>query len=554
MRRVVAGVSWITPLVLALILGACAKGTKIYDDKGVPPSDGPHKLDSKKGDGLPDDLGDTDGTGAGVIYVSAKGTDGMQCGQTPQTACQTITRGIARAQVYAPVRPVLVASGVYNESVVMVEGIDLRGGYSVDFKQGPGQGQSIINGTNINGKAIAVKAENITSTTTLLAFTVKAPNASGAGESSYGVYLEDSPKLVLKELNITAGNGAAGAAGAVGAQGIVGNNGQNGKDGLANLPLPPPFCNSAQAGGGSFYGEGGVAPQSATGACADAGANGGRGEAGVTLVSCDGENGKAATGSSGAVSSCDATSAGKGGSGGKNGEEGCDGGTTKPATSGAGGCPGTMGGDGVDGGGGAALGKMSSAGLYEPAVAEEGKSGTKGSPAGGGGGGGGYITCSGLTPSKWGGGGGGGGSGGCGGVGGGGGGGGGGAFGIFIVKGYTGQIIENCTIKTGKGGAGGKGGGGGPGGYGGAGGAGGKGNNAAGDGGAGGKGGDGGKGGSGGGGGGGPVIGIYIGSGDQPTISGTTYTLGTPGAGGAGTGASNSGATGKSQDLYKEGS
>ncbi len=57
--------------------------------------------------------------------------------------------------------------------------------------------------------------------------------------------------------------------------------------------------------------------------------------------------------------------------------------------------------------------------------------------------------------------------------------------------------------------------------------------------------------GQGGGGGGGPVVGVFVGNGELPTLTGTSVTLGTPGGVGAGGGSGNGGAVGLAKDIYR---
>jgi hypothetical protein len=532
--------------VLALLGCAEGRGTGDADQGGARDS----KVATEGGPGVDLTGGDLSPPG-GTIYVASDGSDSATCGSTPKGACRSITRGIIRALNLSPPGQVRVAAGDYYESVSMMDRVSVLGGYTAGFSAGPGKGQSVIHGAGIGGRAVAVSAENLTRSTELSYFTVKGPDAKGAGSSGYGIYVEDSPAVVLKKLVITAGNGAAGAPGAAGTRGVQGNSGGAGIKGGAAL-LPVIGCGTAKPGGAGYYGTGAPGALSGGKNCSDAGGRGGKGEIGLNLISglCPGENGKPATGVTGVIIGCGSTSHGKGGGGGTAGQKDCDGGTTTPARPGSPGCPGKQGAAGTAGQAGADIGKPEISGTYAGAAGGDGGSGGKGGSGGGGGGGGGFMGCSGLLPLKGGGGGGGGGSGGCGGSGGRGGGGGGGSFGIYIVKGYASQRILDCTISTGSGGSGGAGGQGGPGGTGGPGGSGGAANGDSGRGGDGGSGAVGGQGGGGGGGGGGPAIGIFIGSGAKPNMLSNSITPGTGGSGGAGGEATNAGTSGREQMVY----
>ncbi len=520
-----------------------AQGVDATLEVGAPPVDLPLSADIDQGKA-------DSAVSTNNIYVAAGGADSMTCGESAKSPCATITRGISRAATFTPPRTVVVAAGSYYESLKLVDQVSIKGGYSANFSKGPGTGgTSNIFGSKISGEAIAVKAENLTRVTELVAFTVQATDASGAGKSSYGVFVEDSPNLVLRELKIISGKGAAGTNGSAGTIGEAGIKGGPGFGGKAHI-LPPLTCGTIAKGAAGWNGDGAAAAKDKSGkVCGQAGGDGGKGET-ITPWSCSGTNGKAVTPASGAAEACGAGNKGKGGKGGKPGKEGCDGGVTEKAQDGFAGCKGKDGAAGTDGKGGKGMGSTAKDGTYAPADGVDGGSGKGGQGGGGGGGGGGYSACSGLLALKWGGGGGGGGAGGCSAIGGTGGKGGGASIGIYIAKGYTTQKIINCSISSGKGGAGGKGGKGAVGGLGGIGGAPGKGVDGGGAGGAGGEGGAGGAGGGGGGGGGGAVVGIYIGGGASPATSGNTYTMGTPGAGGKGAGAANGGAAGKSENSY----
>ena len=290
----------------------------------------------------PDQHADYSGA-VGVIYVSTKGTDSATCGLTAATACLTITQGISRASSSSPVKSVHVASGTYSGSVSLVDQVNLRGGFSADFAKGPGDGESVIIGAALSGEAIAVKAENLTRMTEVVSFTIHAAAATGTqGKSSYGVFVEDSPPLVLKDLKVISGNGAPGQAGKTGAQGATGIQGKPGIAGVGRL-WPIIGCGTAQPGGPGYFGAGGAgAKDSGSVICSTAGGNGGKGDVGVALLKgpCPGENGKPAPGSTGYTDSCTATTAGKGGKGGAAGDEDCDSSVKTPSEVGWSGCPG----------------------------------------------------------------------------------------------------------------------------------------------------------------------------------------------------------------------
>ncbi|HEY3359609.1 MAG TPA: MopE-related protein [Polyangia bacterium] len=434
---------------------------------------------------------------------------------------------------------VLVAEGTYRENVVLYAGLQLHGGYAVDFKQR----DIVLHVTTIDGQTpaggmsgarAAVHAENITGARTILSgFTILGYDAATAaddqdGAASYAVYVKDcGSSLTLAANEIVAGRGGKGGRGATGGAGY-------GRGSIGGLALD---------------GRTGVNSGRANGAC----------PAGMTR----------AGGAGGVNLQCAGTSANKGGSsacpvfnwsvtpyGGSNQVE-----YVAPTTGGNGqggwdwsfdrmsgdqcshatesgypsnihthdGHAGDDGADGANGGGGAGctarFGSVAGgAWTPAPASAAAGSNGAPGVAGGGGGSGGGTARCygSGVCPGtgscnayEWGATGGGGGAGACAGGGGKPGRAGGAAIAIFVV--FTtppaagqGPALVNNRVQRNFGGDGGDGGFGGLGGLGGAGGFGG--NTTTWSGSVGGKGGDGGNGGSGGGGGGGcggPSYGIF---------------------------------------------
>ena len=488
----------------------------------------------------------------GAILVSPVGLDTPTCGGDKQNACATIAKGIERARAYQPPRPIALGPGNYLETVTLVSGLSLLGGYNADFeKLGGGNKTAVIKGVITGGEAVAVIAENLTQETILDTLTIEAPQPIAAGKSSYGVVVNNAPRLILRNCTIRAANGVAGADGQGSA--TPAPDGKGGDDGKAGAnydiiqPQPLPSCATAPPRAGT-PGAGGAAVVIGNITCGKAGGKGG--QAGVDT--CDGRDG--ATGSlvSAAAKTCTTSNAGAGGAGGGGGLMSptlCVG--NPKGAKGYDGCAGHDGTSGADGAGG----KHKVVGSYfAPEDGEDGKSGLNDATGGGGGGGGGggdcnAVDCLGQCIADYGGGGGGGGSAGCPGTGGKGGGSGGGSFAIFIVASAQTLRIENCKLHTSAGGAGGVGGAGQSGGAGGTGGLGGVSWQESGAGGKGGKGGEGADGGHGGGGAGGPSVAIYVVSGTAPTVAQSSFQLGAPGKGGASQG--NAGEDGFQKDIHQ---
>ncbi|MBW2732645.1 MAG: hypothetical protein JRH20_09640 [Deltaproteobacteria bacterium] len=472
-----------------------------------------------------------------AVHVSTLGTDDKTCGSVQQP-CRSITYGMEQALSLGVASAVRVAGGEYAESIDLLDGVSIFGGFSSDFKTGLGADATIINGTLLSGEAIALRAESIRRPTEVAHLTLRATDGERAGGSSYGVLVGDSPALSLKDLVIIAGAGSPGAKSNDGAKGDDGEAGTLGANAGFFLAIPLGCSPMPGAGIGG------------TTTCGSAGGKGGGGAVIDIFTLCYGEAGFPAEGVLGATLTCSDTTKGQGGIGGNPGrEDNCAGTiTTVEATPGTDGCAGSLGEDGVHGRGGLSMGTFDQAGIYLPADGATGLNGEHGGGGGGGGGGGEFEACDGGV--FHGAGGGGGGAGGCGGEGGEGGKGGGGSFGIVVRMGHASLSITGCQVETGAGAKGGDGGAAGASGSAGVAGNGGAAWAGATGGGKGGPGGASGAGGPGGGGGGGPSIGLVVGEGPMPWVVETTFKVSTAGLGGGSSQTGEDGAQGMSQDTY----
>ncbi len=483
------------------------------------------------GDDVDSNCDGVDGEVDNAIFVSKEGRDTNP--GTLDLPVQTLQSGLTKASSNNK-RDVYVATGVYSESIALIEGVGLFGGYSPSFDehdvllfetaiigQAPtAQKPGSVNATNLG-------PSNAARDTVLDGFTIFGVNAANTvGSSSYAVYLSGcGPKLRVSKNRIFAGPGGNGAAGARGTDGAAGVNGASGaaaKNLAANCALASESTGGAggsrTCGGTDVSGGAGgraacpifeVSPPGTAKGTNGKGASGGTGgsfgwplficatldDFGVWPM-CYGETVYYGCGTCYLPEDQKTFSPGNGANGGK----------------GAAGAAGT----GVIAGAGSVM-----SGLWVGSVGGGGGAGTHGSGGGGGGSGGGVevegVDCATTGNDDVGGSGGGGGSGGCGATGGAGGNSGGGSFGIFVT-GTTGlPVLTGNTIQGGRGGGGGNGGPGGIGGAAGQGAAGGNPGDAAGNqnvqcaegGGSGGNGGEGGHGGGGGGGAGGPSYGIF---------------------------------------------
>ncbi|MBL8786974.1 MAG: hypothetical protein JNJ59_18865 [Deltaproteobacteria bacterium] len=554
----------------------CAEGTEDLDNnpqngcecRASSPTDVPDRQ------GLDANCDGVDGEVDNAVFVSRSGDD--SAAGTIAAPLLTVQAGIERAAQLG-LRDVYVATGVYNESIVLRSGVSVYGGYRGDFRQR----DLVLYETALLGEAPTAEKPGAVNGRELVAVSGRTAGVNGLvvfgyspdepGESSYAIHLVDCGDAVTVADNVVfAGDGAPGAPGGSGTSGTPGVPGVGGK---ASKELAKASCGSADhqvggAGGARMCGgvdvSGGVG---GTAICPDFNEASGEGicpqassqtqkavEAGLT-----GKGPTAATGGAGGLdlyinrkdgpysaSVCVDANANCGV---------CH--VPEGIASGGNGVSGAAGASGQAGAGCLIDGGQVIAHRWTSGDGGSGTDGGPGSGGGGGGAGGGVETLGCATQpaaySDLGGSGGGGGSGGCGATGGTGGGGGGGSFGIFLSWSSAPASVPTLrdnTVRPGRGGAGGLGGLGGTGGAGGApglGGVSGSGNPAtycAPSGGTGGAGGLGGHGGGGGGGCGGASFGIYAAGGSAPAAwrTGNVITgaarAGTGGLGGQSLGAS----------------
>jgi len=472
---------------------------------------------------------------ANGIYVSeVDGTDSTTCGAFDNT-CKTISFGLTRASDVSATT-VYTASGFYPESVTLLNGINLSGGYNpVTWQQNPTTNPTIIQGDSTSTHKNTLIANSITSPTTVDGFVIVGQDSFSTGGNSYAVLIRNSNnQLVIDNNLIFSGFGAAGFSGVNGGNGLPGVDGNGGLDSFETDGAPCGSSNDVQLANGGVR------------TCGGDNVSGGNGGG----VACspifntetsgsDGFNGLPGSGGSGG-------SAGIGGDAGddarlSNNGFSCE--VSSSSQSGTAGSDGSSGGNGFSGVGCSIPAGSIVGGHWQGNPGNLGGIGSNGGGGGGGGAGGGSESNSAGFNDILGAHGGGGGSGACGGNGGSGSTAGGGSFGIFLITDSVSSvpIITNNQIRLGNGGQGGNGGFGGAGGLGGLGDLGGttgfssptfcSGNS--------GKGGNGGNGGQGAGGGGacgGISYGIYASAlGDASWSSGNTFiTIGSPGNGGSG--------------------
>lgn len=211
--------------------------------------------------------------GPAFIYVSTAGSATLPCG-TISAPCGTVALGLTVAQKEvgdAGTALILVAQGVYGESINLVPGVSIQGGFSNDFKASlPGSEDS---GTVITGTSSkTVVGTNLAHPVNLINLTVLSGATANPGESLYGVFLannrEGGAPVYLENIFVIAGPGGMGQPGNAGDAG----------------PLGPGSCST---GGDASTGSVGSAPGvtadvAPSGFSAPGGGQGGRGGNGRT--------------------------------------------------------------------------------------------------------------------------------------------------------------------------------------------------------------------------------------------------------------------------------
>jgi hypothetical protein len=223
-----------------------------------------------------DDVPDVTPFGPGIgVDANCDGVDGVALQSVfvlpgssvanPGTMAQpvpTIARAIEIASGSATRRNIIVAAGTYNEAITLPAGINLYGGYTrVNALQWTRAvrttSPSVVQSTTRFGMNFS--SISTVSPSRVQNMVIVAAAASVAGESSYGVRLQNSPGVTIEHSTIQAGAGAAGANGSNGGVGAAGGNGGAGTQGCDG-------CSGEGFGGGA-----------GSGPCGGSGGAGGRG-------------------------------------------------------------------------------------------------------------------------------------------------------------------------------------------------------------------------------------------------------------------------------------
>ena len=203
---------------------------------------------------------DQDGDGVGdvcdsdnLVFVDV-GADPMIADGSIMRPFSTIADGIAAASD-AGLSGVAISRGLYLGPIRLSNGVSLYGG----FDPAAGWRRSstdwtIIRSVDADGDAlIGLRADNIEASTIVDGIRVETAAQGIVGGSTYGILAQNAPGLVLRTVQVFAGDGAPGV------EGIDGSAGESGGDGGRGAN-----CSSSAGQGGES-------------ACGQPGFNGGRG-------------------------------------------------------------------------------------------------------------------------------------------------------------------------------------------------------------------------------------------------------------------------------------
>lgn len=192
-------------------------------------------VDPDSATAVPDSAGGSDGpvvdpvscaartaTEAKAIFVNINGADSPQCG-TAIAPCQTVQAGIDQAKVLSR-SIVFVARGTYKESVKLIAGTTLEGGWdTLVGKWIPVCGTETVTAVKLQmpDDASVVAKADFAGDATMRYLSILGKPTAAAGESVYGVFAKGAT-ITFEAVSVSIGNAGAGGAGAGGMTGGAG--------------------------------------------------------------------------------------------------------------------------------------------------------------------------------------------------------------------------------------------------------------------------------------------------------------------------------------------
>ncbi len=174
-----------------------------------------------------------DGIVTSSIYVAPDGDDAGP--GSPTRPMRTLNAAVMRAQASlstAMPRPhVFIASGTYAETLTLLDGVLVHGGYRRDFLALDPDGFRVeirapLDTTAPGGAAVVVRGAGMTETI-LEWVKIRGLDATRASQATFGVYaIDPGPRLIVRDSEVRAGAGGAG------------DQGMNGEAGPSFMSLP----------------------------------------------------------------------------------------------------------------------------------------------------------------------------------------------------------------------------------------------------------------------------------------------------------------------------
>ncbi|MCB9789343.1 MAG: hypothetical protein H6744_21915, partial [Deltaproteobacteria bacterium] len=209
-----------------------------------------------------------DGDRASGLFVSKAGDDTAPGSLSAPK--RTIQAAIDAAKAQGKTS-VFVATGLYVQSLLLVDGVSVYGGYSATFavRDATAYQTAVLGEPPTTARPGAVSAIGLgqapANDTTFSGFTVFGEDNDAPGGSSYAVYLRDAgPALHVVQNVIVAGDGGAGSPGASGSNGLPGLGGDPGL-GAASAGTTCSVSDHAAGGAGGGHSCGGVATDGGVG-------------------------------------------------------------------------------------------------------------------------------------------------------------------------------------------------------------------------------------------------------------------------------------------------
>ncbi len=211
------------------------------------------------------------------VFVASSGNDVSGCGSR-SNPCKTLTYTFAGGAQLSGKTVAYVASGTYNESIQLIAGLSVEGGWMATGSiWSPICDATTSTAVTLHGTTNTTITASYNGTTTLRNVQVTSKASVGAGESVYGIFATGgSTNLTLDQVVVAVAAGGAGANGADGGAATNASGTCSAGNGAAGSTGP----NGQGAVAGSFDPSGYTASNGAAATNATAGANGTAGGSG----------------------------------------------------------------------------------------------------------------------------------------------------------------------------------------------------------------------------------------------------------------------------------